>query len=118
VSPARARVPRSPRSPTVPPDAREAAKFLLTEIAPPLARRHRPDLVRAIHDRAADGDLARLGQLPERDRRELLEAIEKRLERRRRAIPSPGAVVRLATALLALPTPDSQIARRLASPAR
>ena len=118
MSRAPARAKRSPATANVPPEVREAAKFLLTEIAPPLARHRRVDLVRAIHDRAADGDLARLGRLPERDRRELLEAIEKRLAGRRRTTPSPATIVRLTTAILALPAPDNLLARRLASPAR
>jgi hypothetical protein len=58
--------------------------------------------------------LARLG---ERHRRELLETIEARLARGRPP-PTPRALVRLTSVLVAAPDRDGMASRAVASPAR
>ncbi|MCI4344282.1 MAG: hypothetical protein L3J87_01475 [Thermoplasmata archaeon] len=96
---------------------RELLAFLEAQIVPALARDRRTRLLGAVQRAIRSHDPERLGALPERLRRELLGAVEIRLNGRHGA-PSPGVVVRLVTALSALPSPDAGLGHLLATPAR
>jgi hypothetical protein len=96
---------------------REACQFLDREVAPALTRARRAVLANAVRGAANRGALAPLGRLPERQRRELLQAIEARVESSRGS-PSPSALVRLTSVIAASPRVDPPLVRGLASPAR
>jgi hypothetical protein len=106
-------------APAIAPDPsdREACRFLGQEVLPRLRKDRRTALVKSVRAAADSGELAPLGRLPERSRRELLEAIENRLDAARHG-PSPQAVVRLTSVISATPVPDRGAGRRLAAPAR
>ena len=94
-----------------------ACRFLTDELAPYLHRSRRTVLARAVRTAAASGTLASLTKLPERQRRELLEILEARLDATRHG-PSPTVVVRLTSAIALPPESDHGLGRRVASPAR
>ncbi len=104
-------------SPTPDPTEREACRFLADQVLPYLVRDRRSALARTIRTAVAEGRLAPLARLPERARRDLLEAIEGRIELSGRA-PSPMAVVRLTSVISSTPVPERGSGRRLAAPAR
>jgi hypothetical protein len=99
------------------PADREACRFLAEQVEPYLKRAQRPALAKAVHSAVAAERLEPLGRLAERQRRELLETIEERIESARTG-PSPTALVRLTSVISAVALPDQQFGRRVASPAR
>jgi len=109
-----------PSAPTLPPPdgaEREACRYLSEVVAPYLTRARRPVLLRAVRTAAREGVLRPLSALPERQRRELLETIEERVDRARPK-PTPRAIVRLTSVVAAAPVADRGVRRRLAPPAR
>jgi hypothetical protein len=96
---------------------REAIEYLRSEIGPMLRREHLQPVLRALKTAVAHGALDPLARLPERQRRALLSAVERRLAQSRRR-PSPGAVVRLASRIALAPQPDDRSGRWMAHPAR
>jgi hypothetical protein len=93
---------------------REVLDYLGREIQPTLrSAAHRP-LANALRSAVGAGSVSGLGRLEERQRRELLVAIESRLSRSRRVLP-PRALVRLTSVVCAVP--DRRV-RAVASPAR
>ncbi|MCI4339787.1 MAG: hypothetical protein L3J73_00765 [Thermoplasmata archaeon] len=111
--------PSSGPAPIAAPDPveREACRFLAAHVEPFLARDRRSALARTVRAAISEGRLAPLARLPERSRRDLLEAIEERIEASGRS-PSPQAVVRLTSVISSTPVPDRGSGRRLAAPAR
>jgi hypothetical protein len=112
-------LPRGANDMTERPDAtdREALQYLHAEIGPILRRERLQPVLRAVKSAVARGELAPLGRLPERQRRALLSAIERRLAQSRRT-PSPKVVVRLAARIATAPAPDGRFGRWMAPPAR
>jgi hypothetical protein len=102
---------RSSASPVI---EREALDYLNREIRPAVGRGENPVLKRAISSAVRAGSVVPLGHLAERHRRELLDTIDGRFGRGRRA-PTPRALVYLTGLLAALPEPA---ALRAGSPAR
>ena len=96
---------------------REACRFLSQEVVPWLARSRRPILWRAVRSATRDGALGPLGGLAERQRRDLLDVIEQRVDLGR-GRASPRAIVRLTSIVGATPTSQRGLVRRLAPPAR
>jgi len=105
----------TPRAPDA--SEREACEFLSQQVEPYLRRERRTTLVRAVHSAVNLGRLHALAALPERQRRDLLEAIELRVETSRRA-PRPRALVRLTSTISSAPAAERGWGRRLAAPAR
>jgi hypothetical protein len=112
---------RPTRSPTGLPSAaaerREALALLAHEILPSLRRSGVRPLVRVVHAAVVAEDPGKLGRLPERQRRDLLETLERHVARSRRGV-SPRAVVGLTNAITAESLPEPGAGRRWASPAR
>jgi hypothetical protein len=96
---------------------REAVQFLHKHVAPALRRDHHTALAKAVGSAVADGSLGALASLPERQRRDLLEAIESKIDTGTSSL-SPRALVRLTSAIAALPPAERYLGRRLAAPAR
>lgn len=105
------------RRPTAVAERRDALALLADEILPSLRRSGVRPLVRAVREAVDAGDPRRLGRLPERQRRDLLEMLERHVAGSRRRV-SPRAVVGLTSAITAESLPDPGAGRRLASPAR
>jgi len=97
--------------------ARDATAFLTTALLPAVVKARNPSLERAVRRAAATGELGRLAQLPERQRRELLDTLERKSPRTPRP-ETARAVVYLTTTLAASLPSDAGVVRRLASPAR
>lgn len=115
-SPSGPALPSDPRLPPADPAEREAVRFLREGLLPALKGPGAPRLARAVRSALDRGALDGLGRLPERDRRDLLEAIEEAPAAARRAA-SPRAMVRL-TSVIAQAPEATQAERRVASPAR
>lgn len=92
-------------------------EFLVEALVPALQRSKESGLARAIRRSVMRGRLDELARLPERQRRELLERVERRLDKGRRG-PSPRSIVRLTTVLAAAPEGDLPYGRRFVSPPR
>ena len=95
---------------------REAVEFLSRRILPGLRSETHQPLASALRAAAKAGRLGGLSSLPERQRRELLEVIERRLDRAPEAAP-PRVVVRLTSVISGVPSQERET-RRLAAPAR
>jgi hypothetical protein len=111
--------PRSPSSdgPSKTPVDREALEYLGRVIHPALVRGDHRTLATAVRTAVDSGRVTGLARLGERHRRELFETIEARLARGRPP-PTPRALVRLTSVLVAAPDRDGMASRAVASPAR
>ncbi|MFZ0891693.1 MAG: hypothetical protein WB778_05220 [Thermoplasmata archaeon] len=95
---------------------REALELLDRQVAPRLGKDHR-HLEKIVRSVVAHQRLEELAARPERDRRDLLEILEKRVKAARGHV-SPSAVVRLTNVLSTIPIVDDPLGRWRTSPAR
>jgi hypothetical protein len=109
--------PSTLEEPSVRKTDRDACRYLSEELAPYLRHARRPVLAKAVRGAVEKGTLTPLTKLPERQRRELLEVLEARLETTHRG-PSPTVLVRLTSAIASPTEADLGLGRRVASPAR
>lgn len=94
-----------------------SAHLLERTVVPALRRRHDRRLSHLVLESVREGDAERVAELPERDRRTLLEVLEAGLNRRIRST-DPRAVVDLTALLGAVPEPGVRLSRWRTAPAR
>lgn len=111
------RPPPPAASPSSALERRETLALLAEEVLPSLRRSGARPLVKAVREAVDARDPRRLGRLPERQRRDLLEMLERHVARSRKGV-SPRAVVGLTGAITSESLPEPGAGRRLAPPAR
>lgn len=109
--------PSSAAAPSSALERRATLALLGEELLPALRRRAARPLVRAVREALETNDPRRLGRLPERQRRDLLEILERLVARSRRGV-APRGVVGLTAAITSDSLPEPGAGRRLAPPAR
>ena len=94
-----------------------AVRLLERTVLPGLNRRGERRLARTVREALRRSETGRLAQLPERDRRTLLEVLEDRL---RTAPPKepPRSIVELTAFLGGIPEPEVRLSRWRTAPAR